>query len=217
MEQIRALVVDDHDLTRVLIATYLESLNADIVGNVGSSREAIQLALSEAPNLAIIDLDLGIGPTGIDLAHGLRKFNKHLAIVILTSYEDPRLLRVKNLDLPAGAVYLGKQDVTSREVLENAIRMAMANMNGSPMETFQFRVSSLEKLSDSQIEVMRLVAAGHSNARIAEIQFLTESAVGKAIARLIRLLGIAANKDQNQRVLIAQAYYAAIGVVKSRE
>ena len=159
MEQIRALVVDDHDLTRVLIATYLESLNADIVGNVGSSREAIQLALSEAPNLAIIDLDLGIGPTGIDLAHGLRKFNKHLAIVILTSYEDPRLLRVKNLDLPAGAVYLGKQDVTSREVLENAIRMAMANMNGSPMEAFQFRVSSLEKLSDSQIEVMNENAA----------------------------------------------------------
>jgi two-component system nitrate/nitrite response regulator NarL len=212
VEKVRALIVDDHSLTRVLLTSYLETLNAEIVGHVALAREAMELAFSAKPNLAVLDLDLGLGPTGIDLAHGLRRVNPKIAIVMLTSYEDPRLLRVKNLDLPRGAVYLGKKDVTSGQVLADAILLAMANAdepNPGSLETNV--VSSVRKLSDSQIEIMRLVAAGLSNARIAEVQYLTESAVGKAIARLIRQLDIAADKHQNQRVLIAQAYYAAIG------
>ena len=216
MDGVRALIVDDHGFTRVLMNTYLDSLNHVVVGHTGTAREAIEIAAHTKPNLAILDLDLGVGPTGIDLAHGLRKLLPSIGLVMLTSYEDPRLLRVKNLELPLGTVYIGKQEVTSGQMLTDAIELAMANTFSDFSGKNQESISRVYKLSDSQIEIMRLVAAGLSNARIAELQYITEAAVGKAVARLIRQLDIVASKNQNQRVLIAQAYYTAIGPVTAR-
>jgi DNA-binding CsgD family transcriptional regulator len=72
------------------------------------------------------------------------------------------------------------------------------------------------KISDPQIDVMRLVAAGHSNAEIARRRSLTVPAVEKAIARLIRQLDLQAAPETNQRVAIAHAYYRLTGGVSAR-
>ena len=71
-------------------------------------------------------------------------------------------------------------------------------------------------LSDQQIEIMRLVAAGLSNAEIGRRRCMTEAAVGKAVARLIRQLDLRASQDQNQRVLIAQRYFELTGATSAR-
>lgn len=67
------------------------------------------------------------------------------------------------------------------------------------------------KLSDNQIDIMRLVAEGYSNAEIARRTFVTEPGVAKAIGRLVKQLGIEAGPDANVRVRITQAYYAMVG------
>jgi DNA-binding NarL/FixJ family response regulator len=54
---------------------------------------------------------------------------------------------------------------------------------------------------------MRLIAGGMSNAQIAEKLIMQEASVEKAIARLIKQLGVKATREQNQRVLIAQQYH----------
>jgi DNA-binding NarL/FixJ family response regulator len=72
------------------------------------------------------------------------------------------------------------------------------------------------KLSDHQSDIMRLVAAGHSNVEIARRRSLTVPAVEKAVARLIRQLDLQAAPDTNQRVAIAQAYYRLTGAVSAR-
>ena len=69
----------------------------------------------------------------------------------------------------------------------------------------------LASLSAQQVEVMRLVAAGCSNAEIARRRSITEPAVAKAVARLIRHFEIQADTSQNQRVLIAQLYQRLSG------
>jgi len=69
---------------------------------------------------------------------------------------------------------------------------------------------SLDKLRDGQIEIMRLIACGYTNADIATQRYLREASVAKAITRLIQQLGLQARTDRNPRILITQAYFALI-------
>ena len=71
-------------------------------------------------------------------------------------------------------------------------------------------------LSKGQWEVLRLVAAGYTNAEIARRRSLTEDAVNKAITRLVRQLDIEVGKDDNARVLLAQAYNRITGRASER-
>lgn len=211
LSALRTMLVDDDAFTRVLLGKTIEALGLNLVGAFETVQEAAVFADQHKPQLAILDLDLGAGPTGIDLAQKLRKSDRSIGLVLLTSYDDPRLLRAKNLTLPEGTVYLSKQQVKSDSVLQMAIATAMLHSGGLSEYPAQLPQQSRVKLSDSQIEVMRLVSLGLTNAEIAKKRFLSEAAVGKSIARLIRQLGIVASAEQNQRVLIARAYFEAIG------
>ena len=213
MTQLTAILVDDDAFTRVLLSRTIEALGHKVLGAFATVREAANFAAKGRPQLAILDLDLGPGPTGIDLAQSLRNHDPLIGLILLTSYDDPRLIRAKNLTLPEGTVYLSKRQVESDSVIQMAIASAMlqSTMDEVPASLTQAADGKAVKLSDSQIEVMRLVSTGLTNAEIAKQRFLTEAAVGKAIARLVRQLGIVASAEQNQRVLIARAYFEAIG------
>jgi DNA-binding NarL/FixJ family response regulator len=214
LNSVKTILVDDDAFTRVVLTTAIQALGHDVLGSYESAGEAARAVQVNRPQLAILDLDLGPGPTGIDLAHHLRKQDRTIGIVLLTSYEDPRLIRAKNLTLPEGSVYLSKKQVKSNDVLQMSIETAMAyeRLENSIMRPSRKVSDSREaRLSDPQVEVMRLIASGITNAEIAKIRFISEAAVGKAISRLVRQLGISASADQNQRVLIARAYFEAIG------
>ena len=213
MTELTAILVDDDAFTRVLLTRTIEALGHKVLGAFATVREAANFAAKGKPQLAILDLDLGPGPTGIALAQSLRNHDPLIGLILLTSYDDPRLIRAKNLTLPEGTVYLSKRQVESDSVIQMAIASAMlqSTMDEVPASLTQAAAGKAVKLSDSQIEVMRLVSTGLTNAEIAKQRFLTEAAVGKAIARLVRQLGIVASAEQNQRVLIARAYFEAIG------
>lgn len=213
---VTSILVDDDAFTRVLLTGAIAGLGHDVIGAFGTIAEAAQFATAHKPQLAILDLDLGPGPNGIDLAQNLRRGDRAIGIILLTSYEDPRLIRAKNLTLPDGSVYLSKKQVQSPSVLQMSIETAMSYATlEKPKKVTDAKESKsrASRLSDSQIEVMRLIASGLTNAEIAKTRYLSEAAVGKAISRLVRQLEIAATAEQNQRVLIARAYFEAIGRV----
>lgn len=212
----RALVVDDDDFTRLLLGRTLQSLGAAEVRDCPSSAEALKLVPAGfRPDLAILDLDLGTGPTGVDLAYGLRRSLPALAVVILSSYSDPRLLGA-NRELPAGASYLSKREVADVETLRTVIDSVLSVPLGRRSAAPEARAGDGRRLSDNQVEVMRLIAEGYSNAEIARRRMLTEPAVEKAIARLIRQLDLHPGREDNPRVLITQSYYALIGATQVR-
>ena len=66
-------------------------------------------------------------------------------------------------------------------------------------------------LTDTQIEMMRLIAAGYSNAEIAKRMWITEDGVNRAVTRLVKQLGLQVSKEHNTRVLISRAYAELAG------
>lgn len=200
----RVLLVDDDDFTRMTLRAVLASLDYDVIGDAAHVVAAMDLARAESPDLAVIDLDLGEGPTGIDLAHGLRTLRPTIGLVMLSSYADPRLIGRRTRPLPEGTQYLSKQSVGDARVLDEALRKSLdRDDTATPAEG--------TALTDAQIEMMRLIAAGYSNAEIAKRMWISEDGVNRAVTRLVKQLGLQVSKEHNTRVLISRAYAELAG------
>lgn len=207
-----AIVIEDDDFTRTLVSNLIESIGLTVRGSASNVTDGMKLAVNTKPDLAVVDLDLGQGPTGIDLAHGLRKHNPRIAIIFLTSYAHPRWAGIRK-EPPVGSRWIIKSEVNDLEIVRSAISQALAN----PLiedETIS-RDSSLA-LSDSQIEILRLVAAGHTNGEIAKRRSLTEDAVNKAVSRLVKQLHLPVSDSSNTRVMLTRAYNQHVRSVSDR-
>ncbi len=211
-----ALVVDDDPFTLGMLATALTSLGWHPVRSAASAAEAMWMASHGNLAVAVLDLDLGEGPTGIDLAHGLRRIHPAIGLVIISTYAEPRLMGLNLPALPVDSIYLVKRTVTDTEVLGRSIQLAIERPDPAHNAIAGDDQLPREALSDLNIEIMRLIATGASNAEIARLRVMSISGVEKAVARIIRQLGIPGGKESSQRVLIAQAYFRLTGAVSVR-
>ncbi|MGA0068772.1 MAG: response regulator [Miltoncostaeaceae bacterium] len=206
------MVVEDNPFTRMTLAGTLAAAGVDVVHDAGSAREALSLARDAAPDAALIDLDLGDGPTGADLAVALRRQFASMGIVILTSFTDPRAAGVDASAFPRGTSYLTKGELGDAEALvialARSVRLAVASGEdpGVAIES-----SRLAGLTDNQMDLLGMVAAGLSNAEIARERGIGESAVERTVARIAQHLGIDADSRTNRRVLLARAYIDETG------
>lgn len=195
----RVLVVEDDDFTRALLQRSCESFGYDCTA-VGSALEAREALRETAFDVAVFDLDLGPGPTGIDLARVVHEDDPGVRLIILTNYTDIRL--VGNLpEVPPDVVVTTKQSVNTAESLDELIRGTRPAV--AP--------HTEEDLSDAQVELLRLIAAGCTNAEIARRLWLSQPGVDKAAARLAQQLGIESQSAHNRRVLLVQEYYRRTG------
>ena len=212
----RVLVVEDNDFTRMTLSGALVNAGLDVVGETGSAAEALRIARRRAPEAAMLDLDLGAGPSGIDLAVELRGLLPAIGLVMLSSYEDPRLTG-RNVDhMPAGTRYAVKGRIGDAHTLSSLVAQAITDARGAvPAGTAA--VPQVTGLTDAQIEVMRLIADGMSNAQIAEARFVSESSVERMIGRITAELDLDAQGGANRRVLIAREYMRMSGWSPGRD
>lgn len=203
------LIVEDNNFTRSTVAAGLRAEGC-LITSVPTAREALDAASTTRIDCAVIDLHLGRGPSGIDLAHGLRERDPKVGIVILTSFNDPRFLSSDQQELPAGSVYAVKNDVDSTTQLREFVDRALeASSSGIPQSDRGSRQRM--PLTDTQVEVMRLVAQGLTNAEIARRRVTSERTVEITIARIIKRLDLQPTSAENSRVLLTQAYFESIG------
>ena len=204
----RLLVVEDDGFTRMLLCSQLRELGHEVVGEAANCAEGLASAAVTRPDAVLVDLDLGSGPNGSDFAHGVRRLLPEVGILLLTTYVDVRLIGDFR-PLPAGTVFMVKRALTDVESLKMAIEMSVDPATHRPFADVHGD-GSLNSLRDGQVELMRLIACGYTNAEIAKLRFLREASVGKATARLLRQLNLTVTNDRNPRILITQAYFALI-------
>ncbi|MFM2024502.1 MAG: hypothetical protein RLZZ56_515 [Actinomycetota bacterium] len=202
---LKVAVVEDDALMRLALVTALKIADLEVSFEAASGAEAVEKARIIGSDAAILDLYLGEGPTGLDVAQVMRRLNPNLGLVFLTSFEDPRLLNAALPEIPLGAQYLTKGSLNDIQSLLNALAKSMA-LNST--ET----VGVLGKLTNNQVEILKLVANGLSNSEISKQRFVTEKSVEVAISRIAKILGLTADSTQNQRVHIAQVYFRASGI-----
>ena len=193
---LRVVVVEDDAFTRTMLVSTLSQAGLSVILETGSAAEAVQKAPNLKPAVAVLDLHLGIGPTGIDVAHALRR-------------SDPRLLDANLPPMPGNSQYLTKESVIQLEVLLQAISNSLVNKSA---KTKFKTTSNMNTLTDIQIEVLRLLADGMSNSEIAKRRVVSEKSVEVTIARIAKTLNLAKDSSRNQRVHMAKAYFAALGM-----
>ena len=210
---IRAVIVEDDDFTRLMIANSLGSQGVQVLARCSGAVEALEQIKNLSPNLIIVDLHLGIGPTGLDIAAEVRRIAPKMGVVFLTSYEDPRVLNPNLPELPFGSVYLNKRKVNDINVLMGAINSAVDHKSWKASGIVVPKSSnSISRLSDSQLETLRLMAEGLSNSEIAKRRFVTEKSVETSISRLAKAMGLKSDPSINQRVHLAKVYFRALGI-----
>lgn len=204
-----ALVAEDDPFIRNLVASYVEAIGFNVHA-APSGIEAIRFAAETDLDVAIADLDLGMGPNGLQVLAEVRKRQPWLAAVLLTSHRSPEFVTDTQQPLPSHTSYLVKSDMTSRDDLANAIRAAMAD------RPFLSARESVEvpAISPAQAQLLRLIAQGCSNEEIARQRRCSLRAVESLLSRLYNSLGIGRQVDQNPRVIAAAMYRDGLVAVR---
>ena len=203
----RILIVEDDPFVQMTLAQALESANFEIVARVANPTDALNAARRENVEVAILDLDLGPGASGIDVAHALRQNNERIGLILLTSYTDPRISDPNSRGLPKGTIFLTKSRITDIHDLSAAILQVKL----WPVESKRNAATTRSHLTEIQIDVLRLLAEGLATSEIADRQGVSEKAVEATITRLHNLLGLEKNKKLNPRVQLVRAYFALSG------
>jgi len=201
---VRVLIVEDDAFARATLLTSIRHHEFDARAADTPSAAMAEFA-AFSPAVVVLDLHLGDGPTGLDVAKGMRRLRSDVGLVLLTSFTDPRLLGTSRSELPDGMLHLVKQGLTDTQLLASAIEAAAGLASGSAPPP------PAVPLTESQIDTLRLLAAGLSNSEIARLRVVTAAAVEKSIARTAKALSIPVTDDINQRVALARAYYRMIG------
>mgnify|MGYP006054096559 FL=1 len=203
----RALVVEDEVATRTLLAHALDGMGFDATQTQDRAR-ALELAARDQPDIIVLDLNLGQGPTGIDLIDPLLEAAPYCAILILTTFRSPQLAGATS-QLPAAVSFLCKRDLTSIEILTTAVEAAMEQERLPSTHPAQTIV-----ISQSQSEVSRMMADGMSNAAIRVQRGCSIRAVERVVSRLFTSLGIESDDLSNMRARAIRMYLEADIVVK---
>lgn len=209
MKRIKVLVVEDDAFTRSTLVATLEYEGFEVPGAADGAASAIASFNRFSHDALLADLDLGLGPNGLELAWLLRKTKPKLGVVLLTSFEDPRLHRKEIDALPHGARYLIKQDLADRSQISQALSHAVNETAGAPQTTTRQHNPESINLTNIQVQTLRMVAEGKSNSEIAQHRFISEKAVEQNIRRLAAKLGLKDSK--NQRVALTKTYYRLTG------
>jgi DNA-binding NarL/FixJ family response regulator len=201
------MLVEDDSFIRLTIANALTTSGFLVLASVPSAKEALEIYPKLNPELVILDLDLGVGPNGIDLAHALRAINQNLGIVFLTTFLDPRFADVRNLRPPQGSRYLVKSEVSNIA----QITSVLLQTKHRPLHSNFSQMIKYGELTDTQIEVWKLVASGLTSGEIAERRGISEKGVEAIISRIYTFLDIKKTKHTNPRILLVNAFQKLSG------
>ncbi|AOY55480.1 response regulator [Candidatus Rhodoluna planktonica] len=201
----KVLIVEDEGFTRSLTAEVLSRAGFD-VAEASNAVLAKRAVLDFDPDAMVVDIELGDGPSGLDLISALSKTHSHIAFVLLSNFVPTSA----DLDELNRVSYLSKRETDNvgrlLEVLEDALR----NRSDETVEKVS-KNNPLSRLTKNQLEILRLVASGATNNEIAQVRRSSTRAVEKSIERLYATLNIHRDGKSSPRLAAARIYAEIAG------
>lgn len=189
---IRILLVDDHPVVRMGLRGMLDAEpDLTVVGEASSGAEGFDQALALTPDIVLMDLRMP-GGDGVEATGRILSSAPGVRVMVLTTYESDRdILRA----IEAGASGYLLKDASPKE-LADAVRAAARGetvLAPSVASTLvrQVRSPAPSGLSARETEVLKLVAAGLTNADIGKRLFISEATVKTHLLRVFNKLDVA--------------------------
>lgn len=206
------VVVENESLLRDLIARGLEASGFQVftAANAADAKRAVK---ASDPDVCVIDIELGSGPNGFDLAEYLSRETPDVGVVFLTNLPDPRFANRDSKVVTQNQAYLRKSQLVDSKELVEAINAVLTEVNVGKFRHDQLLERPFADLSKRQISVLKMVAEGHSNNQIANERGTTVRAVEGMVSRIFQALGIDAQGVGNARVEATRMYLSAAGAV----
>lgn len=192
------LIVDDHEVVRNGIRSYLETIkDFEVVGEAESGEKAIKLVSELIPDIVLLDLIMP-GMDGVETTRQIKKISPRTQVVVLTSYhEDVHIFPA----LKAGAISYILKDMKMEklaEALQRAVRhevtlhplvaeRVLQNIRGDDSE----EPSLFTELTERELDVLRLIAKGMTNSQIAENLVISENTVKGHVSNILSKLHLA--------------------------
>ena len=202
------LVVENEDFLRSLIADSLEKAGF-IVATAANGLDAKRLISSVDPDALILDIDLGHGPTGLDVAAQISLTTPEVGIVFLTDLPDPRFAREKH-EVKKNQAYLNKKLLADSAVLVEAIEAVLLETGIDDFRHDKLEGRPLANLSRTQLQILKLLSEGKTNQQIADARGRSLSATESAVTRTLEELDIPKDAEVNFRVVATRKYFEAI-------
>ena len=201
------LVIEDDNFIRSTLSALLAHSAFEVVGSVATAQEALLVQQKFNPHVVISDLDLGPGPNGIDIVNSLRRRSPTLGVIMLTSYSDPRLADSKNSPLPKGSLYFTKSQIHDVSILFTAI----IQVKHLPLSETRKTLTRDFRLTEPQIDILKLVSEGLTTASIAEARGVSEKSMEAALKRIHTVLELPRDKSLNPRIQLTRAFFELSG------
>lgn len=205
---IEVLLVDDHKIVRQGVRAYLHTLaDIHVIAEADSGLSAVAAVEQHHPDVVLMDLEMPGEMDGIAATRAIRKLRPETQVIVVTSHHQDEYIFPA---VRAGAISYLLKDVEPDE-LAAAIRKAaqgeavldsrvasriIQELQGIRKED----VNPFTELSEREFDVLRLVAAGKSNAEIAEALVLGESTIKTHISSILRKLHL---DDRTQAAVYA--------------
>lgn len=205
LKTIRVMVVDDHEMVRRGICSYLETEDdIEVVGQASSGKEAIELARRLQPDVVLMDLIMEDG-TGVEASKQIKQDLPQVQIIILTSYIDESLVFPA---LEAGALSYLLKTSQAHEIVD-AIRLAIKQEAVIEPKVATKMLGKIrhnndqlphEDLTTREMEVLILIGEGKTNQEIADELFIGIKTVKTHVSNVLSKLGV---DDRTQAAIYA--------------
>ncbi|MEW5986352.1 MAG: response regulator transcription factor [Chloroflexota bacterium] len=198
MNQLRLLLVDDHEVVRLGLKSLIEHYPGfEVVAEASTANDAVQKALQHKPDMVLMDIRL-IGSSGIEACQEITSKLPGTKVIMLTSYAEDEMLFAA---IRAGAAgYVLKQ--IGSEGLIRAIEAASrgeATLDPSLTQRVFGEIrraiqkeeeAAFAELTPQEMQVLSLIAGGKTNREIADILFLGEGTVRNYVSSILAKLEV---------------------------
>ena len=211
------VIADDNYLVREGTRRLLEdSGQVEVLAGVGTADALLDAVARLGPDVVITDIRMppGHATEGIEAAQAIRAAHPHIGVVVLSQYSDADYAVQLLSGGTDGLGYLLKSSVGDLDDVLRALREVAAGRSvvdpGVVQRLVQRRVSHAESplrtLTARELEVLREMAEGRTNAAIAATLYLSESTVEKHVNAIFTKLGLTEERTLSRRVAAVLSY-----------
>jgi NarL family two-component system response regulator LiaR len=196
--QISIVLIDDHEVVRHGVRGFLDTLpEFNVVGEASSGEEGIALVREFIPDVVLIDLIMP-GMDGVEATRRIKKVSPRTQVVVLTSYHDDVHIFPA---LKAGAISYILKDIKMEKLVEAICKAAQGEVTLHPRVAARvlqnLRRENPEdpqlftELTERELDVLKLIANGHTNSQIAEKLVISEHTVKGHVSNILSKLHLA--------------------------